>query len=140
MVLIGTPPNGGPSNDIPITGGSTSMEVGVDGALRSPELSLVGGQLYKVAFWHKGGVDVHAKHTDRSVPFSVPDSGEWAMNSFTMTVDAVPGGDVVVWFDDVVAGGASVVIDNLSVVEIPEPSTITLLGICGLAWLGRRRK
>jgi hypothetical protein len=133
-------PNGGPSNDIPITGGSTSMEVGVDGALRSPELSLVGGQLYKVAFWHKGGVDVHAKHTDRSVPFSVPDSGEWAMNSFTMTVDAVPGGDVVVWFNDVVAGGASVVIDNLSVVEIPEPSTITLLGICGLAWLGRRRK
>jgi hypothetical protein len=110
-------PDGGPSNDVPVPGGTWSMEVGVDGALRSPELTLDGGQQYEVAFWHKGEVDVHAKYTDRSVPFSVPNSGGWAMSSFTMTVDAVPGGDVEVWFNDVVAGGDSVVIDNLSVVK-----------------------
>jgi len=117
-------PNGGPSNDTPVPGGTWSMEVGVDGALRSPELTLVGGQEYDVAFWHKGEVEVHAKYTDRSVPFSVLDPGGWTMSSFTMTVDAVPEGDVVVWFNDVVAGGDSVVIDNFSVVA----SVASILG------------
>ena len=65
-------------------------------------------------------------------------TSSWTTESFTTTVAV--GTEVLVWFDTGGSSSAAVLFDDFAVSAVPEPATMSLLGIGGLLALVRRRR
>lgn len=127
------------SNDTAVPGGTYSIDLGVDNYVNLASRDLVENTQYEVTFWHKGTFDYWFNETDAVAVRTIAGSSDWMKTSFIVTTDAGAGTGPYMYFSDSITGGDSVLIDNVTLVEVPEPMTMTLIALGGLALIRRRK-
>ena len=133
-------PGGGVSNDTAVPGGTYSIGLGVDSYANLATRNMVENTMYTVTLWHKGTVDVWVNETDSAAGVTLAGSSEWQMSSFITTTDPGASAGPYMYFSDAVVGGDNVLVDNVTIVEVPEPATMVMIGLGGVAVLLRRRR
>ncbi len=106
---------------------------------------------YTLGFWHAGGdrfgyvahqtlVQVQSMQTGYAVQdlSATPGLYNWQSRSFVVTTDSATT-RLAISFSPLGQGAASALIDDCSMVVVPEPATLAALG-AGLAMVARRRR